>query len=108
LTKENLQIKEKVLSFLCQFVEDNYKLLEGFSQVLWETTSKIILQDNESLSILAIEVWTSIATQEKNEPVKTYVRNLGALFYLLRPLVIITKKEICILLKILLKNCSQH
>ena len=62
---ENRKIKINALQCLIEFVKIYYDFLDEIYAAVWEVTANLIVSSDKELAILAIEVWNTIANEDK-------------------------------------------
>ena len=59
------KVKISAMQCLIELVKIYYEYLKDLFALIWEITSSYITGDDKELAILAIEVWNTIANEDK-------------------------------------------
>jgi importin subunit beta-1 len=75
---ENRNVRVAAFRCLIEFVKIYYDYLGEMYTAIWEATAKLIIGQDQELAILAIEVWGTIAGEDKERGASTFQdQNLG-------------------------------
>lgn len=64
---QNRKIQTNALQCLIEFVKLFYDYLGEMYAAVWDVTANLIVSNDKELAILAIEVWNTIANEDKGE-----------------------------------------
>lgn len=65
MESKNRKVLVNAFRCLIEFVKIYYEFLKEFYTLIWEATSSHIISQDRELAILAIEVWNTIANEDK-------------------------------------------
>lgn len=66
IASTNRKVKTSAIQCLIEFVKIYYEYLGNIYAPIWEATSSLIVGTDKDLAILAIEVWNTIANEDKD------------------------------------------
>lgn len=74
---QNRKVKTDALQCLIEFVRIYYEYLVEIYGAIWEATSNLIVSNDKELAILGIEVWNTIANEDKEGNSAYQKKSLG-------------------------------